>query len=111
MITAMPNQISLYEDMSTLSTLMVEAARAHDWDRLVSLEDSVTELKVALESNDDNSQFSANEILRKRTLIQKILQDDAEVRRHTEPWMEHLRQFLGQNNVRKQVARAYGAGF
>ena len=110
MISVMPNQISLYEDMSKLSSLMVEAARSHDWDRLVSLEDSVTALRHTLEPQDDNSQFTAEEISRKRMLIQKILQDDAEVRRHTEPWMEHLRQFLGQNNVRKKVARAYGAG-
>jgi flagellar protein FliT len=111
MISVMPNQISLYEDMSKLSSLMVEAARSHDWDRLVSLEDAVTALRRSLEPQDDNSEFTVEEITRKRMLIQKILQDDAEVRRHTEPWMEHLRQFLGQNNIRKKVVRAYGAGF
>jgi flagellar protein FliT len=45
----------------------------------------------------------------KRTLIQRILDDDAEVRRHTEPWMEQVRQFLGGSARRKQVEGAYGA--
>ncbi len=37
----------------------------------------------------------APEIARKRGLIQQLLDDDAEIRRHTEPWMEHVRKLLG----------------
>lgn len=107
----MPNQISLYEDMSLLSAQMVEAARQHDWDQLVSLEESVTALRYTLMADDENAQLSPQEIERKRSLIQRILDDDAEVRKHTEPWMEHLRQFLGHNNRRRQLDRAYGASF
>jgi flagellar protein FliT len=47
---------------------------------------------------------------RKRSLIQRILEDDAEVRRHTEPWMEHVRQFLGDGLRRRDVEKAYAAG-
>lgn len=107
----MPNQIALYEDMSTLSAQMVEAARQHDWDQLISLEASVTALRETLMADDDGIQLSPQETERKRTLIQRILLDDAEVRRHTEPWMEHLRQFLGHNNRRRQLDRTYSARF
>jgi len=107
-MAAMPSQIEIYEEMSTLSAQMVEAAQANDWDRLVTLERSVTRLRKLLSEDEDNSRLSAGEIEIKRALIQRILDDDAEIRRHTEPWMEHVRQFLGGSARRQQVERAYG---
>jgi flagellar protein FliT len=106
---AMASQIEIYQEMSTLSARMVEAARANDWENLISLEKSVVALRRVLAADDDNSRLSAREIDLKRTLIQRILDDDAEIRRHTEPWMEQVRQFLGGNTRRKQVESAYGA--
>lgn len=106
----MPTQIEIYEDMSQLSARMVEAAHVQDWTLLANLEESVSRLRKTLEIDDDNSVLSTDEVERKRTLIQQILEDDAEVRRHTEPWMEHVRQFLGSSNQRRRVERAYGAG-
>jgi flagellar protein FliT len=103
----MPAQISLYEEMSALSARMVEAAHAQDWDKLIALECSVAALRDTLSRNDDN--LSAGDLELKARLIQQILVDDAEVRRHTEPWMEHLRQFLGSGAKQRQVERAYGA--
>lgn len=106
----MPTQISLYEEMSALSARMVAAARAQDWDALVSLEHSVAVLRQALTKDDDNGGLTEPERESKTRLIQRILDDDAEVRRHTEPWMEHLRQFLGSTAKQRQLERAYGAG-
>lgn len=106
---AMASQIDIYEEMSTLSARMVEAARANDWENLIRLEKSVVALRLSLASEDDNSRLTPDELQMKRTLIQRILDDDAEVRRHTEPWMEQVRQFLGGNARRKQVESAYGA--
>jgi flagellar protein FliT len=106
---AMPSQIATYQEMSALSAQMVEAARANDWERLIGLEQSVATLRDTLLAEDDNSRLSSPEIDLKRALIQRILDDDAEIRRHTEPWMEQVRQFLGGNVRRKQVERAYGA--
>ena len=106
---AMASQIDIYEEMSALSARMVEAAQANDWENLIALEKSVVALRRLLEVDDDNSRLSAREVELKRTLIQRILDDDAEVRRHTEPWMEQVRQFLGGSARRKQVEGAYGA--
>lgn len=105
----MPTLISLYEEMGALSARMVEAARANDWDALVSLERSVAVLREALTNDDDNSSLSETEREQKTRLIQRILEDDAEVRRHTEPWMEQVRQFLGGPARKRRVERAYGA--
>lgn len=104
----MPTQISLYREMSILSSRMVEAARAHDWDTLIELERAVAALRNSLLNNDDNSGLSSSALKLKSELIQRILADDAEVRRHTEPWMEHIRKFLGSGAKQRQVEQAYG---
>jgi flagellar protein FliT len=91
----MPSQIELFEEMSVLSSRMVEAAQSHDWDRLIHLEKSVAALRQTLLADDDNATLTTAETEMKRALIQRILDDDAEIRRHTEPWMERLRRFLG----------------
>jgi flagellar protein FliT len=107
---SMPAQIEIYEEMSALSHRMVEAARANDWDNLIALEKSVSSLRNMLMAEEDpNANLSPEDSVRKATIIQHILDDDAEVRRHTEPWMEQLRAYLSAGSKREQVARAYGS--
>lgn len=107
-IAVMPSQIELYEEMSALSSRMVAAARGGDWDTLIDLEQGVARLRDTLLVTHDN--LSSTDAERKRLLIQRILDDDAEIRTHTEPWMEQVRRFLGTANRRDRVAKAYGAG-
>lgn len=104
----MPAQIEIYEQMSALSTRMVEAARANDWEKLIGLEQAVAGLRSTL-MNDDAIPADPVEAIRKRDLIQRILRDDAEVRRHTEPWMEQVRRFLSGGARKQQVDKLYGA--
>lgn len=106
----MPSQIELYEEMSLLSSRMVEAARAGDWDNLIELEHGVSSLRNALMATPEDSNSPATDLNRRRSLIQRILEDDAEVRRHTEPWMEHVRKYLGDSARRRDVEKAYAAG-
>jgi len=101
----MPTHVELYEEISLLSSRMVEAARARDWDRLIELEREVICLRSALIVTPENSDTIAADLARKHSLIQRILEDDAEVRRHTEPWMERVRQFLGG-----ELSRAVSVG-
>ena len=106
----MPSQIELYEEMSLLSSRMVEAARAGDWDNLIELEHGVAGLRNTLMATPEDANAPATDVARKRSLIQRILEDDAEVRRHTEPWMEHVRKYLGDSVRRRDVEKAYAAG-
>ena len=107
---AMPSQIKRYEEIGALSARMVEAARAQDCERLVALEKSVAALRDALLAEDDNADIMQAERSIKAALIQRILDDDAEIRRHTEPWMEHVRDYLSAANRRRRVEDAYRAG-
>lgn len=106
----MPSQIELYEEMSLLSSRMVEAARAGDWDNLIELEHGVASLRATLMATPEDSSALATDLDRRRSLIQRILEDDAEVRRHTEPWMELVRKYLGDSVRRRDVEKAYAAG-
>lgn len=90
----MPAPLEIYEQMCMLSTRMVEAARANDWDRLIALERAVAELRDSLLHASDGEQERPEDAQRRRQLIRRILADDAEVRRHTEPWMEKVRRLL-----------------
>ena len=101
----MPTQISLYEEMNALSSRMADAARAGDWESLSRLERSVAALRNAIPDNDDT--LSDAELQQKAVLIQRILDDDAEIRRHTEPWMEHVCRFLGIGDKQQKTERTF----
>ena len=102
----MASQIELYRQMSALSAQMVRAARASDWDQLIDHERDVAALRDALQSTFE-LELSPFESGEKRRLIQSILKDDAEVRRHTEPWMEKVRMFLGQDHQRPNINQPF----
>ena len=106
----MPAQIEIYEQMCALSNRMVEAARANDWESLIDLERAVANLRETLTKDAVSAGSDPREVEIKRAMIQRILKDDAEVRRHTEPWMEQVRRFLNGDARKRQVDRAYGTG-
>ena len=101
--------LALYESMSAISAQMVEAASACDWERLVALEKDCAGLPRHLEPNGEPIPLSDAEKTRKIALIHRILADDAEVRRHTQPWMEQVKRFLGDGARERTMRRAYGA--
>lgn len=93
----MPTQLARFQQMSVLSSRMVDAARCGDWDELVDLERRVADLRDDLAALGTTGAGAASEPVeteRARELIQQILDDDAEIRRHTEPWMEQVRLLL-----------------
>ncbi len=106
--------LETYTRVSVKSGEMVEAAKASDWDRLIELERDCRALVDTLR-RDDTSNASAPRpdrgyIQRKYELIRKVLADDAQVRRYTEPWMEQLQVFLGSARQESKLLRAYDSG-
>ncbi len=95
------NIIGMYETMGEISGRMVEAAQANDWDRLVDLEKNVARLRDSLQLEDRSPlSLTEEERGRKLHLIHRILDADVEIRRHTEPWMAPVRQFLDRCGAR-----------
>lgn len=105
----MSRQIDLYQEMSRASAAMVAAAREGDWERLIDLEQGVARLRDTLMSMPEDTAIARADLLQKRQLIERILDDDAEIRRHTEPWMEHVRHLLGDNQRLRELHRNYAA--
>ncbi len=93
----MSSQLEVYEQMAELSSRMVTAARGEDWEGLLALECQVAVLGRLLVAEETGSWPTSADASRKSVLIQRILDDDAEIRRHTEPWMERIRAYLGSD--------------
>lgn len=108
------SSLALLEQMSNYSTEMVDAARANDWDRLSRLERQVASLRdrigveEALAFPGRPKRMSDEERQKKVALIRRILDDDKEVRVHTEPWMDNVRQLLSGGTRARNVRKAYG---
>lgn len=103
----MPSQLDLYESICALSGEMVIAARENDWEELIALERRVVSLRDALLAGNEAQNLDSADNDRKRSLIQRILDHDAEIRRHTEPWMEHVRHYLGVGARQRRVETTY----
>ena len=102
----MPSRIELYEKMCHLSARMADAARTGDWGKLLELECGAAGLRRSLTATWEVDSAPAADSEHKRTLIRRILEDDAEVRRHTEPWMEKLWQWQGDEGCYRQAGLA-----
>lgn len=105
----MTNLLATYESIVQVSGHMAAAARDHDWDRLVSLEQDCAELVRHLQQAPARLGEPAEQ-KRKAALIHQVLDNDAEIRTHVEPWMEQVRHFLGDRHRGRAVNRAYGVG-
>lgn len=105
----LPDQLAIYGQIHILSGQMASAAQANDWDSLIALEGRVALLRDQLmDEPADAVALSADENRRKAEMIRNILKDDVEIRRHTEPWMENVRQLLGSQHQRRKMQQAYG---
>ena len=108
------SSLALLQQMSAYSTEMVDAARANDWDRLTRLERQVASLRdrlgveEALAFPSRPKRMSEDERAKKVALIRRILDDDKEVRVHTQPWMDNVRQLLSGGVHERNIRNAYG---
>ncbi|MCC4115900.1 flagellar protein FliT [Aromatoleum toluclasticum] len=107
----MASPLSLFESMSVVSATMVEAAQANDWDRLVTLEREMAALRdeIMRTAGASREDLGNAEAARKAELIATMLENDAEIRRHVEPWLASVRKLLSGNARDRAVRAAYGA--
>jgi len=81
--------LSMYENIAGLTTQMVEAARASDWNGLNSLENQCAAEAVGAIGGAVPA-LSGAPRLRKIDLLKQIMANDREIRNVTEPWMTQL---------------------
>jgi flagellar protein FliT len=97
--------LAAFESISTLTGEMSKAARAGEWDKLALLEGRCAIVVAALKAAAP-VKFPPHMQRRKAKLIQKIMADDAEIRRYTEPWMKKVQTFLGSSGLVGNVHQA-----
>jgi len=108
----MQDNLAHYETMCRLTGMMAEAARENDWGLLGTLEQEVAALRNQLQAEDATGiQYDLDESQRqqKRELILRMLADDREIRRHTEPWMASVRTLLAGTAVERNLRKTYGS--
>ena len=105
--------LALFESMHALSSTMVAAAQANDWDQLAAVEQQMAEVRNEVMRADQQgtqaAPLSDADAARKQTLINEMLENDREIRRHVEPWLASTRKLLSSAVRDRTVRAAYGA--
>ncbi len=86
--------LQYYEAIETASREMLVAARNGDWDRVVKLEGACAVLISQLKHAAGENALGVEESQVKSRIMQRILLNDAEIRRLAEPWLDDLDQML-----------------
>lgn len=100
--------ITLYEDMSDITGKMLTAARAGDWDHLVTLETHCSDRVQSLKRHEPPMALSGAARERKVKIIHKILADDREIRNLTAPWMAKLSNLINSTHTERKLSSSYG---
>ena len=101
----------IYEEISSFTNRMLEAASNNDWDSLESLEKECSSRIIVLkkyDNNDANMLLTQEELQKKMDLIRKILDDDRQIREITEPWMKKLSELIHHSSVSRKLSQTYG---
>lgn len=101
--------LDIYGSISDKTGEMLEAAKAADWDRLITLESDCRRLIECLKHTDAGPAAGARFVQRKIELIRKALADDVEIRKFTEPWMTQLQVYIGSTRQERKLQHAYEA--
>lgn len=82
--------IDYYKAIENSSFQMLEAAKAEDWDSVVRFEGACAVLIEQLRQRAKLEQLEPLVRLEKTRIMQRILNNDAQIRYLAEPWLEHI---------------------
>lgn len=103
--------IENYQRISSLSAQMRVSATQGEWDHLVELEKQCSLCVESIKSQDATTTLNESDLLHKAELIRKILADNAEVRKHTEPWMAQLQRTMQSAGQEHRLHQAYSGEY
>lgn len=102
--------IAAYEGIAGIMSRMRLAAQSANWKLLAALERDCAVLVSRLQDFPRPDPLPPIQQRRKFDLLRTILAEDAEIRRHTEPWMENLKSLITSTGKARRVNLAYGVG-
>ena len=101
--------LALYESVADITDQMVAAARTGDWEQLTALESRCSTQVAIIKQKDAPLQPLSPLAREKKTkIIQKILEDDRQIRDITQPWMTQLSALMNSAGTERKLSRAYG---
>ena len=105
--TARPVTLWYYESIAAASGRMLRAAQEGDWDALIDQEKVCAALIEALRACGAEQRLSESSIKRKSAILRKVLAEDAEIRRLTQPWLRRLEELLHSSANARRLDDAY----
>ena len=100
--------LTLYTQLSAVTTRMRQAARASDWDGVIALEVQCTRLSSRLVEREDGAPRTADYQRRKADLIRQVLEDDAEIRQNVNERLTGLWRMIDGRQKVERLNAAYG---
>ena len=86
--------LGFYKAIEESSRQMLDAAKAEDWERVVRYEGTCAVLIEQLRFRAGSEALDAQARVEKTRIMQRILNNDAQIRYLTEPWLSHCEQSL-----------------
>lgn len=102
------NTITTYEVIENLTSQMLLAAKAEDWDKLTALESGCAKYIEQLKFYENVLPLSRDASERKVASIKRILADDLEIRNLVSPKMAKLSALMNSSQNGKKLNRTYG---
>ncbi|WAW09552.1 flagellar protein FliT [Oxalobacter vibrioformis] len=99
--------MAVYDKISAVMSLMVQAAEMNDWDTLVDLELQCSTYVNTLRAGDHHDGLTEDEIQLKMDMIQRILEDDRRIRELADPRMKELSDLIYHSATTRKVQQAY----
>lgn len=99
-----------YQDLLERSERMLALAREADWSALVDQEAGYVRQVARVAELDAQHDLTNGERQRKAELLEAILENDREVRRHLVQRRDELGELIGTVQRRRDLQQAYGAG-
>ena len=86
--------IDYYKAIEDSSLKMLNAAKSEDWDQVVRFEGACAVLIEQLRAKAAIEELLPEQRTEKTRIMQRILQNDAQIRYLAEPWLTHCEQSL-----------------
>ena len=84
--------IDYYKAIEDSSARMLDAAKAEDWEQVVRFEGACAVLIEQLRDRASTEQLAPEQRAEKTRIMQRILNNDAQIRYLAEPWLMHCEQ-------------------
>ncbi len=84
--------IDYYKAIEDSSAKMLDAARSEDWEQVVRFEGACAVLIEQLRARAHTEQLMPEQRAEKTRIMQRILNNDAQIRYLAEPWLTHCEQ-------------------